>query len=139
MPNFQSTPSLQRTSFPDHTTNAVHTQLPSLNDTCRVVFTRQLWQRTMPDENRGEQDIVDKSHITASQGRRYRTSASSGRTSSPISLRFRNRSPSPSSGSDTPFTPEDSPPFQSTRKRSAETAEEQGRPLNSAETSPAHT
>jgi HMG box factor len=139
MPNLRYTSFEQPPTLPDRPPNTVQTQLPPLNDICRAVFTRQLWQRTMPDEDQSEQDILNKSHTAASQGRNNRTAPSSRRTSSSISLRSRNRSPSPSRGSKTPLTPEESPPFQSTRKRSAGTAEEEDQPLNSTNTSPAHT
>ena len=139
MPDLQYTSSAQPSTFSDRPPDAVQAQLPPLNDICRVVFTRQLWQRTMPDETQSEQDISNKSHIAASQGRNNSTSASSRRTSSSISLRSRNRSPSPSPGSKTPLTPEESPPFQNTRKRSAGTATAEDRPSTSTDNSPAHT
>lgn len=122
-----------------HLANSVQVQQPPLNGTQRIVFTRQLWERTMPEENQSEQGVLNKSHITPSQGRQNSISGSSRRTSSSISLRSRNRSPSPSRGSKTPLTPEESPPFQNTRKRSAGTAEQEDRHLSSADTSPAHT
>jgi HMG box factor len=118
--------------------NYEQVQLPPLNESGRVVFTRQLWQRTMPDENQSEQGVSDKSHTAIAQGRNNST-ASSRRTSSSISLRSRNRSPSPSRGSKTPLTPEESPPFQNTRKRSAGAVEQEDRSLSSSNTSPAHT
>lgn len=139
MPNLQYTSRVQPPALPDRPPNTVQTQLPPLNEICRVVFTRQLWQRNMPDETQTEQDLSNKSQTAASQGRDNSTSTSSRRTSSSISLRSRNRSPSPSCDSKTPLTPEESPPFQNTRKRSAGAAEAQDRLLNSTTTSPAHT
>lgn len=114
------------------------TQLPPPPDSGRIIFTRQLWQRNMPDETHIEQVVSDKSHFVTSQGRNNSGSNSSRRTSS-ISLRSRNRSPSPSRGSKTPLTPEESPPFQNTRKRSAGGVEQEGSVLQSSTTSPAHT
>lgn len=119
--------------------NYEQVQLPPLNDGGRVVFTRQLWQRTMPDENQSEQGVSNKSHTVIPDRRNNSTSISSRRKSSSISLRSRNRSPSPSRGSKTPLTPEESPPFQNTRKRSAGTVEQEDRTASSSNTSPAHT
>ena len=119
--------------------NTVQTQLPPPNATGRVVFTRQLWQRTMPDENQIEQDVLNKSHIPTSQVSRNNARDTSRRTSSTVSLRSHNRSPSPSRGSKTPLTPEESPPFRTTRKRSAGVVELDDKPLHGSETTPAHT
>jgi HMG box factor len=118
--------------------NYEQVQLPPLNDSGRVVFTRQLWQRTMPDENQSEQGVSNKSHTAIAEGRNNST-ASSRRTSSSISLRSRDRPPSPSRASKTPLTPEESPPFQNTRKRSAGAVQQEDGSLSSSNTTPAHT
>ena len=116
----------------------VQTQYPPLDDIGQVVFTRQLWKRNMPEENQSEQGVLNKSQNAGSQSTRGTTSTSSRRTSSAVSLRPRNRSPSPSRGSKTPLTPEESPPFRTTRKRSAGLVEQEDKAINSSETSPAH-
>ena len=135
---------IQYTSRSEHSTPGhssatyEHAQLPSQADSSRIIFTRQLWQRNMPDETHSEQDVSHKSHTAALQGRNNSASDSNRRASS-MSLRSRNRSPSPSRGSKTPLTPEESPPFQNTRKRSAGAVEQDGVALHSSNTSPAHT
>ena len=135
---------IQYTSPSEHSTSGLSSstyeqvQLPSLADSGRIIFTRQLWQRNMPDETHSEQDVSHKSHTAASQGRNNSASDSSRRASS-ISLRSHNRSPSPSRGSKTPLTPEESPPFHNTRKRSAGAVGQDGAASHSSNTSPAHT
>jgi hypothetical protein len=90
----------------------------------------------MPDEAQTDPGVLNRSHNQTGQG----TASSSRRSSSTISLRPRiNRSPSPSRGSRVPLTPEESPPFRSTRKRSAGVVEQEEKAIASAEASPAHT
>ncbi len=112
----------------------VQTPLPP-PDTGHFVFTRQLWKRTMPDDSQADSGVSNKSH---SQTVHSIASGTSRRSSSTISLRPRNRSPSPSSRSNVPLTPEESPPFKSTRKRSAGAVEQKDKAIASAEASPAH-
>ncbi|GAB1732239.1 hypothetical protein NU195Hw_g1028t1 [Hortaea werneckii] len=108
----------------------------------RIIFTRQLWQRTMPDHS--EQNVLNKSQSQI-QDDPHRTHPSGGaagpsrRTSSTVSTRSRRRSQSLSGGSKTPLTPEESPPSKSTRKRNACTVEEEDKELDSASTTPVHT
>lgn len=116
---------------------AVQTIHPPPDDTGRVIFTRHLWQRNMPDGNQSEA-VLNKSQSANSQASQNNVSHSSRRTSS-ISLRSHRRSPSPSLGSKTPLTPEESPPSRSTRKRSAGFVEQEDKALSSANTTPAHT
>ncbi|KAK3691890.1 slightly ste11-like protein [Vermiconidia calcicola] len=93
----------------------------------------------MPDESQTGQDVLNKSQVADTQASHNAASSSSRRTSSTISLRPRNLSPSPSRGSKTPLTPEESPPFRTTRKRSAGIVEQEDKALDSADISPAHT
>lgn len=133
-----TSPSQQPATYnPPH--NHEQIQHSPLSDTGHIIFARQLWQRTMPDESQSEHSVLNKSHIAASQGRDNSVSGSSRRTSSSISLRSRNRSPSPSRGSKPPLTPEESPPFHNTRKRGAGATEQEGKATQSSDTSPAHT
>lgn len=118
--------------------NPVQTQHPLPDDTGRIIFTRQLWQRTMPDEDQTEQGVLNQSHSANAQASQTNASAPSRRTSSTVSLRSQRRSPSPSHGSKTPLTPEESPPFRTTRKRSAGLVQQEDKALDSADTTPAH-
>lgn len=118
-------------SFPAH-----H---PPPDDTGRVVFTRQLWKRDMSDKSQTDPGVLNNKSRTAnvSQTGQAETSGSR-RSSSTVSLRPRNHSPSPSRGSTAPLTPEESPPFKSTRKRSIDVVEQEDKALSSTEVSPAH-
>lgn len=78
--------------------------LPPPPPDSRVIFTRQLWQRTMPEGS--------PSH-DAETGPSRRTSSSASTRSKPQSPARR------SDASETPLTPEESPPARVTRKRSA--------------------
>ena len=118
--------------------NLVQAPHPSTNDTGRIVFTRQLWQRTMPDEKQTEQGVLTKSHSGNAQAIQN-NALGTRRSSSTFSLRSHRRSPSPSRGSKKPLTPEESPPSRTTRKRSAGIVEQEDKALASAETTPAHT
>ena len=104
-----------------------------------VVFTRHLWQRTMSDADETERGEPNKSQSTNTEANHNNASAPSRRTSSTISLRSRQRSPTLSHHSKAPSTPDDSPPFKTTRKRSAGIVEQEDREIDSNETSPAHT
>ncbi|KAI5265890.1 hypothetical protein E4T47_08438 [Aureobasidium subglaciale] len=79
----------------------------------QIVFTRQLWERTMPS---AEHDDLS----TSSQGIASDGGVNSRRVSTNISIAPQLQ-PSPKTRlSDTPLTPEESPPFRDQRKRSAE-------------------
>lgn len=116
-------------------------QTPSANETGRIIFTRQLWQRTMPDGNQCDQSVSNKSQAQENRtgGNNIASGAagpsSSRRTSSSVSSRSQRRSPSPArSGSKTPLTPEESPPFR--RKRNADIVEEEDKELEGGEAIP---
>ncbi|KAI7062743.1 hypothetical protein KC327_g13263 [Hortaea werneckii] len=108
----------------------------------RIIFMRQLWQRTMPDHskqnvlNKSQSQIQDDPHRTHPSGG---AAGPSRRTSSTVSTRTRRRSHSLSVGSKTPLTPEESPPSKSTRKRNACIVEGEDKELDSASTTPVHT
>lgn len=79
----------------------------------QIVFTRQLWERTMPSAE--HDDLSTSSQGIASDGG---VSSRRASTNVPIAPQLQ---PSPKSRlSDTPLTPEESPPFHDHRKRSAE-------------------
>lgn len=114
--------------------STLHHQQP--DDTGRIIFTRQLWQRTMPDTDPGEQIVLNKSQAPKSNAPNLRSS--SRRTSSTqSSSRSHKHSPSPSRGSKTPLTPEESPPFTQTRKRDASIVALEDKEIESIGT-PAH-
>ena len=120
----------------------VQTQSAANEQPGRIIFTRQLWQRTMPDHS--EQNVLNKSQsqIQDDHHRNHPSGGAAGpsrRTSSTVSTRSRRRSHSLSGGSKTPLTPEESPPSKSTRKRNAGTVEEEDKELDSATTTPVHT
>ncbi|KAK4548050.1 hypothetical protein LTR36_010770 [Oleoguttula mirabilis] len=133
--------------------SAIQNSLPSLptpwvplsaqtqptNDSGRVIFTRQLWQRTMPDGPQSDQGVLNKSRTEGAHRPDNSAAGPSRRTSSTVSTRSQRRSPSPSRGSKTPLTPEESPPFRTTRKRNAGAVEDEDKELDSASTTPAHT
>lgn len=115
-------------------------QTQRANEPGRIIFTRKLWQRTMPDQS--EQDVLNRSQSKAQDslpGSQHSAAGPSRRTSSTVSTRSRRRSLSLSRSSRTPLTPEESPPFRSTRKRTAGTTEEEDKELDISVTTPAHT
>ena len=79
----------------------------------QIVFTRQLWERTMPS---AEHDDLS----TSSQGIASNTGVNSRRVSTNISIAAQVQHSPKSRLSDTPLTPEESPPFRDHRKRSAD-------------------
>ncbi|KAK5175076.1 slightly ste11-like protein [Saxophila tyrrhenica] len=112
---------------------------PPSDATGHIVFTRQLWKRNMFDESQTEPVVSNKSRTDVSQpSQAAAVPTPSRRSSSTVSLRPRNHSPSPLPGSTAPLTPEESPPFKSTRKRSAGFVEQEDKALSSAEVSPSH-
>ena len=110
----------------------------SAPDQPQILFTRQLWQRTMPSDtdqahpSRGQRVSIGGSTIG-------KTSNASARTISTSSLHSpKPGSPTISHRSDTPPTPGDSPSHRSGRKRSAdhlEEVEEEVTPSHSRESS----
>ncbi|EME48770.1 hypothetical protein DOTSEDRAFT_67720 [Dothistroma septosporum NZE10] len=110
-------------------------QTQPANEPARIVFTRQLWQRTMPDGSRSDQSVLNKSHSQECPDGSFHAASSSRRTSSASSWR---RSPSPSR-SKTPLTPEESPPFRTTTKRTAGIVEEEDKDVDCIEPTSTHT
>lgn len=109
----------------------------------RIIFTRQLWQRTMPDGDQSDHAVLNKSQAQDTRGSHHINPSSSRRTSSSVSSRSQRLSPTPSQNqrdSKTPLTPEESPPFRITRKRTAGIVETEDKDLIHADaSSPAHT
>lgn len=139
LPSLPSLPPEHWYSSPSH---PVQTQQPPLlpqDETCRVVFTRQLWQRTMPDRSLSEQTVLNKSHTANAHAIHDNAAGSSRRTSSTTSSRSQHHSPAPSHRSKTPLTPEESPPFRSTRKRNAGIVAREDKAIDHPDISPAHT
>ena len=102
----------------------------SANAQPQIVFTRQLWERTMPATD------PDAISTSSSQGISSVWQGKPRRPSSVLpSLSQSQPSPTDSRLSETPLTPEESPPFRTGRKRSAESLEQD----NSPENSPSHT
>lgn len=90
----------------------------------------------MPDGNPSEQAVLNKSQVPESTAPTLRSS--SRRTSSTqSSSQSHKRSPSPSRGSKTPLTPDESPPFRQTRKRGASIVALEDKEIDSIGT-PAH-
>jgi HMG box factor, other len=117
--------------------SAVQTQ--PADDTGRVIFTRQLWQRTMPDGNGSEPGVLNKSQSQNAQASHNNSATPSRRTSSNFSTRSqRRRSTSPSRGSKAPLTPEESPPKRTTKKRTADVIEVEDKELDSVTITPGH-
>lgn len=127
------------TNLPAQTLHLPPLPPPPPDNTGRVVFTRQLWQRTMPDGHPGQQNVLNKSHAANTHAAHDNAARSSRRTSSTTSSRSQHHSPTPSHGSKTPLTPEESPPFRSTRKRSAGIVEREDKEIDHPDISPAHT
>jgi hypothetical protein len=94
----------------------------------QIVFTRQLWERTMPATE------TDGTSIS-SQGISRINGHTSGRLSSTIPIPTHSQpSPTHPRPSETPLTPEESPPFQGSRKRSADVLEQSDYSENSPHT-----
>ena len=139
MPSIQDSLPPQQPPLSGASFDSTQTQRPPASDTGRIIFTRQLWQRTMPDGSQSEGSVLNKSQTANSQASYNNASESKRKTASTISLRSRRCSPSPSGDSETPLTPEESPPFRTTRRRSAGLVEQEDRIIDSSETSPVHT
>ena len=117
----------------------VQTLQPPPDGTGRIVFTRQLWQRNMPDGAPNEQRVSNRSHAVNAQATQSNAAGPSRRASSTNSSRSQPRSPGLSRGSKTPLTPEESPPFRTTRKRSAGIVDQEDKAIDHSDISPAHT
>jgi HMG box factor len=100
----------------------------------RVVFTRQLWQRTMPDDS-SEHGVSTRSHSHGSLVHQVGANISR-RNSSNISTR--SLQSSHSGELKTPLTPEESPPSGLTKKRNASIVEAEDRHLEGRDATPVH-
>lgn len=109
-----------------------YTSAESAHSQPQIVFTRQLWERTMPATDTS--DTSTGSH-SVSIGR-DRTRKLPSVVPLPSHSHSHSRpSPTHSRVSDTPLTPEESPPFRSSRKRSADTLDQD----EAFDISPSHT
>lgn len=108
----------------------------------QVIFTRQLWRRSMPVDSSDANDsgLIVKSGEASNTVSATSEQALDRRASTVTSTRSHRQPSSPSRGSRTPLTPEESPPFRTTRKRTISALEnnDDDRPLDSAATSPSH-
>lgn len=123
-------------------THPVQTLRPA-NESGHIIFTRQLWQRTMPDGfNTTDDAVLNKSQAQDTRASSHNIPANpSRRASSSVSSHSHRYPPSPSGRdpSKTPLTPEESPPFsRTTRKRTAGIVEAEDKDLD-LPASPAHT
>ena len=106
--------------------------LPLAPEPGRIIFTRQLWQRTMP-EDPSEHGVSTRSQSQGSLSAYQANASTSRRGSSNVSTRSRRSVPSISESSKAPLTPEESPPSRPTRKRSVNVVEEEDREIDSHE------
>jgi len=111
--------------------------LPSTPEPGRIVFTRQLWQRTMP-EDPSEHGVSTRSQSQGSLAAYQVNTSTSRRTSSNVSTRSLRSAPSPT-GSSRTLTPEESPPSRPTRKRGVDIVEEEDKEIDNHDTTPVHT
>jgi HMG box factor len=86
----------------------------------RIIFTRQLWQRTMPEDS-SEHGVSTRSQSQGSLSAYQANASISRRGSSNVSTRSLRSAPSP------------------TRKRSVNVVEEEDREIDSHEVTPVHT
>ncbi|KJX94883.1 hypothetical protein TI39_contig4153g00002 [Zymoseptoria brevis] len=92
----------------------------------------------MPDGNQIESSVLTRSHTQDPPVGHIITAGPDRRTSS-VSSRSHRPSPTPSHDSNnTPLTPEESPPFRTTRKRTTGIVEQEDKDLDSNEGTPAH-
>lgn len=112
--------------------------LPPCPEPGRIVFTRQLWQRTMPEEP-SEHGVSTRSQSQGSLSAYQANICTSRRGSSNASTRSLRSALSQGEATKAPLTPEESPPFRSIRKRSATCVEEEDKEIDSHEVSPVHT
>jgi hypothetical protein len=112
--------------------------LPPTPEPGRIVFTRQLWQRTMP-EDLSEHGVSIRSQSQGSLAAYQANTSTSRRTSSNVSTRLLRSAPSPTGSSRTPLTPEESPPSRPTRKRGVDVVEQEDKEIEIHETTPVHT
>lgn len=121
-------------SLPAHWTPST-AQTRSANEPGRLIFTRQLWQRTMQGGNQTDQRVSNKSQAQDIPSRTSAVAGSSRRSS--VSTRSQKHSPNSSQAeSQTPLTPEESPPF--SRKRTAAVVEEEDKEIDNTDATPAN-
>ena len=111
--------------------------LPLAPEPGRIIFTRQLWQRTMP-EDPSEHGVSTKSQSQGSLSAYQANASTSRRASSNVSTRSLRSAPSTSGSSKAPLTPEESPPSRPTKKRSVNVVEEEDREIDSHEVTLIH-
>ncbi|KAM0707242.1 hypothetical protein Q7P35_006573 [Cladosporium inversicolor] len=104
----------------------------------RIIFTRQLWQRTMPEDS-SEHGVSTRSQSQGSLSAYQANASTSRRASSNVSTRSLRSAPSILGSSKAPLTPEESPPSRPARKRSVNVVEEEDRGIDSHEVTPIHT
>jgi hypothetical protein len=112
--------------------------LPPAPEPGRIIFTRQLWQRTMPEDPR-EHGVSTRSQSQGSLSAYQANASTSRRNSSNVSTRSLRSAPSISGSTKAPLTPEESPPSRPTRKRSVNVVEEEDREIDSHEVTSIHT
>ena len=112
--------------------------LPLAPEPGHIIFTRQLWQRTMPEDS-SEHGVSTRSQSQGSLSAYQANASTSRRASSNVSTRSLRSAPSISGSSKAPLTPEESPPSRPTRKRSVNVVEEEDREIDSHEVTPIHT
>lgn len=103
-----------------------------------IIFTRKLWQRTMPEDS-SEHGVSTRSQSQGSLSAYHANTNINRRSSSNISTRSLRSAPSPAGSSKAPLTPEESPPSRTTRKRSANIVEEESKEIDNQDVSPVHT
>jgi HMG box factor len=112
--------------------------LPPAPEPGRIIFTRQLWQRAMPEDS-SEHGVSSRSHSQGSISAYQANASASRRGSSNVSTRSLRSAPSNSDSSKGPLTPEESPPSRPSRKRSVDVVEEEDREVDRHEVTPVHT
>lgn len=115
---------------------SIQTPQPA-DDSGRIIFTRQLWQRTMPDEIQGDQSVSNRSH-SQDTSNVHNIAAGPVRRSSTVSSRSLRNSSTASHGSKAPLTPEESPPTRASRKRNTGVVEQEDVDLDRVEAGSAH-
>lgn len=119
-------------------TSSIQTPPQPANDSRRIIFTRQLWQRTMPDEIQSDQSVLNRSH-SQDPSNVLNIAAGPIRRSSSVSSRSRRNSPTTASrSSKAPLTPEESPPTRTNRKRNTGIVEQEDQDLHQIEVGLAH-
>ena len=111
---------------------------PSDPEPGRIIFTRQLWQRTMP-EDPSEHGVSTRSQSQGSASAFHANTNISRRSSSNVSTRSLRSAIGHTGSSKAPLTPEESPPSRPSRKRDASIVEVEDKEIDSQEVTPVHT